>query len=796
MEPKIKGKRWKKEFEEPIRNKWKKLKEYKFNPNTKKPIFSIDTPPPYVNAPIHMGHATTYTLMDMFARFKRMCGFEVLFPLGLDRNGLPIEVAAEKKFNVSIHDVSREKFIEYCKKILEESSSASIETFFKLGISFNSWDFGENIGDAYFTDSEEYRKLTQETFIDLWNKGLIYEDKRVNNYCLSCRTTIADSEIEYRLFETWFNYIKFKVKETGKEIIIATTRPELLCTCAMVIFNPEDERYKDLDGKTAIVPIYNKEVPIKAHPYAKPESGTGLAMMCSFGDYTDIRFFREMNLKPVIAIDANGRMNKNAGEFLEGLTIEEARKEILDQLKIERLLVKQEKIVHRTPICERSKTPVEFIAMPEYYLKQMEFKKEIKKIAHKINFYAPKSRQILLDWINTISMDWAISRRRVYATEIPLWYCKECGETIVPPKGKYYQPWKEQPPIEKCPKCGGKDFKGETRVFDTWFDSSISPLYILKYSKNPKFFKKAFPCTLRPQGREIIRTWLYYTLLRCYQLTGKSAFRDAWINYYILDEKGIKMSKSLGNVIDPLEVIEKFGAEPFRFWCAEEGDITKSDLRCSFERIEGSGKFLTKLWNISRFISQFKKSEKPKELTELDNWILNETNNLVKYVKRHYEKYDFHSSAEKLKHFTWEIFASHYIELVKNRVYNQENKFTKQEQNSALYTLYKVLETLLKLLAPIIPFITYRIYKDLTGKDIQKETFPKEEKKRKIKFKTNELLELNSKIWKTKKDKNLSLKAEIKVLTIPETFKEIEKDLKEAHKIKEIKYGKKIKIEF
>ncbi|MBS3051629.1 MAG: class I tRNA ligase family protein, partial [Candidatus Aenigmarchaeota archaeon] len=371
MESKIKEKNWAKEMEQPIYEEWKNKRPYEFKQH--KNVFAIDTPPPYVNTPIHIGHAATYTMMDMFARFQRMQGKSVLFPLGLDRNGLPIEVAAEKKFQISFVHTPREIFIEKCKQLLEESSASSIDSFLKLGISFNSWERGEQAGNVYFTDSPEYRALTQSTFIDLWNRDLIYEDERTNNYCPGCRTTIADAEIDYIEMPSTFNDIVFTVKETGEKIIIGTTRPELVCTCGMIIFNPEDGRYARLGGKTAITPVFGKEVPIRSHPYADMEKGTGLMMMCAFGDQTDIRFFREQKLEPRIAINADGRMNENAG-FLEGLKVKEAREKMIEELKTRELLVKQRQIVHRTPICERSKHPVEFISMPEFYLKQVEFK--------------------------------------------------------------------------------------------------------------------------------------------------------------------------------------------------------------------------------------------------------------------------------------------------------------------------------------------------------------------------------------------------------------------------------------
>jgi len=385
-------KNWNLDLEKEITGKWKNSEKFAFDKNSEKEVYSIDTPPPYVNAAIHIGQAVTYCYMDFFARFKRMKGFQVIFPLALDRNGLPIEMAVEKKFKTSPFKIGREKFVELCKKFLEESSDETIKTFADLGISFTSYKEGPHIGAFYKTDSKEYRALTQATFISLYKKGMIYEDSRINNWDSKLRTTIADSEIEYKDIESTFNYIKWKIKETGEEVIIGTTRPELICTCGMVIYNPKDERYVHLNNKTIISPIFKKEIKIKAHPLAQIEKGTGLAMMCSAGDLTDIQFFREQKLKPEIAINIDGKMNSLAGP-LEGLKVKEARKKIIEILKEKNLLKSQEKIIHRTPLSERSGAEIEFIKMPEFYLKQINLKEEIRKISKKINFYPEFSRK-------------------------------------------------------------------------------------------------------------------------------------------------------------------------------------------------------------------------------------------------------------------------------------------------------------------------------------------------------------------------------------------------------------------
>jgi valyl-tRNA synthetase len=789
-------KSWSPEVEVKITEAWKNSDRFKFDSKTKKKIYSIDTPPPYINSPIHIGHAATYCMMDFFARYKRMKGFEVLFPLGLDRNGLPIEMGAEKKYNVSPFVVGREKFVEYCEKLLKEMSVESIDSFVKLGVSFSSYKEGSSIGSVYLTDSPEYRALTQSTFFDLYKKGLVYEDNRINNWDPKLRTTIADSEIEYKDIPSTFNDVKWKVKETGEEIIIATTRPELICTCGMVIYNPEDKRYKHLNGKHAISPVFEKQILIKPHPLAQIDKGSGLVMMCSAGDLSDIQFFREMNLTPVIAINQDGTMNEHAG-ILKGLKVKEARAKIIEELKDKGLLEVQVQINHRTPVSERSGAEIEFIEMPEYYLKQLEFKDEMRKIAKKVNFYPKEAKKILDDWIDSVSIDWPISRRRYYATSVPLWYSEndEGSKLIALPKaGKYYQPWKESVPqdaeVMKSGKVIGrvkdKDFKnlkweGETRVFDTWFDSSISELFILHYKSDDTFFKKAYPATLRPQGKEIVRTWLYYTLLRGYLETKKPCFEDAWIHQHILDEKGRKMSKSVGNVIDPHDILKEFGAEAFRLWIAEEGDLSKQDLSCSKEKIRSMGKTINKILNVSRFAMQFEKPKKVK-LTKTDQLFIDYIEDLTAYCDKCYGAYDFYHPAVKLRDFLWEIFASHYIELTKARAYNQESKFKKEESESARYTINFLLERYLELAYPIIPQVTSIIAKEKNS-DLLKAEFPKSKKGKSNLKDLDKIMEFNSLVWKMKKEKGVSLREHMDGIKFPKELKDFESDLKACHNL-------------
>ena len=793
----INEKRFTKEMELVVYEEWKQSNSFRFNKDSKLPVYSIDTPPPYINSPVHIGHASTYVIMDFIARYKRMTGHEVLFPLGLDQNGLPIEISAEKKYKVDFTRIGREKAVEYCRQLLNETTSESVDSFFKCGIGFANWKDGKELGDIYQTDSPTYRAVTQSTFIDLYNKGLIYEADKVVNWDPKLQTTVADSEIIYEDRPGFFHDIVFKVKGTNEEVIIGTTRPELICTCGMVIFNPEDTRYIHLQGKTLITPYFNKEVPCIAHPSAEIDKGTGIMMMCSYGDLTDIRFFMEQKLDAKVAINKDGTLNENAGD-LAGLKIKEAREKVIEGLKIQNLLKNMTPTAaHRTPISERSGAAIEFIQMKEYYLKQLDFKDEMRRIAQEVNIYAPQSRQILLDWIDSVSIDWPITRRRFYATEVPAWYCTKCGEIALAEKGKYVQPWKEEYK-GTCKKCGGKEFKGDERVFDTWFDSSISPLYILGYERHPEFFNAHPQCSLRPQGKEIVRTWLYYTLLKDFLLTGKTIFKDAWIHHHIVTEDGTKMSKSKGNGIDPHVILERFGSGPFRTWCAVEGNLDMGDFRCSLTRIENAGKLLEKLWNVSKFVSMFeltKEQEESAELMEIDKWVLTETDKLIKEAKEGYERYDFHNPVVRIINFIRDEFASHYVETVKRRAYNNDPiiKFSEAQRNGAVKTLRETLNTFLTLLYPINPAMTHFIYLQLFNEQIKDKQFPTIRGITST-ISSNELIEFNSAIWKAKKDNTLSLKDEIAKAVAPETLKSVEVELKAMHNIKEIEFNGKESI--
>ena len=429
---KINDKTWRSDLEHGLFLKWEESGINDFDNNKRANVFVIDTPPPYPSGrPWHIGAASHYAQIDMIARTARMLGKNVLFPIGIDRNGLPVEIYTEKKHKIRMRDTDREKFLQLCRSSLDELETEMIHIMKNLGLS-------SSFSNYYRTDSDEYRKLTQATFIDLWHRGLIYSANTPNNYCYDCGTTISDAEIYYDELSTLLVFIKFKLVDSESSVTIATTRPELLFTCQMVIVHPDDIRYESLVNKKVVLPLFKREVLIVAHHSVKPEFGTGVVMVCSYGDQNDVQVFREFSLKEIGGIDLNGRITESGGPYA-GLKISQARKSIIEHLKKYGYIVETKIIMHRTPLCERSRTPIEIIPMKDYYIKQLEFVPKIKELSKKLCFHPETHRQILDSWLESISIDWPISRRRFYGTEIPIWYCTNCEVPNIPPAGKYYK---------------------------------------------------------------------------------------------------------------------------------------------------------------------------------------------------------------------------------------------------------------------------------------------------------------------------------------------------------------------
>ncbi len=780
FKPKIEETRWDPRREVDLLKIWDEEGLYK--PDTSSgEVVVIDTPPPYASGKWHVGGAAHYSQIDMIARYLRMKGFSVIAPFYADRNGLPVEVQVEKKYGLNPHEIAktpegRERFLELCKKFLDEAEEDIVRVWRRLGCSFDYWRDG--------TDSEKYRTITQATFIELYKKGLIYEAERPVNWCPRCRTTLADSELEYIERLDYLYYIKFRVKETNEEVVVATTRPELLRACKALVYKPGDERYTRLKGLHAIAPIYGSELVILEHPEVDPSFGTGLMMVCSFGDHVDVKMFRDLGLEPEVIIDKNGRMSEKAG-FLSGLPVEEARRKIAEALEAGGFILRKEPIQHSIPVCWRCKTPTQIIAAREWFLKQVEFKDKLLEVIDKIEFKPEFHKKKLVAWVNSVSTDWPISRDRYYATEVPVWRCTSCGSILLPEPGRYYRPWKDEPPWDKCPVCGAPRDRivGERKVFDTWFDSSISVLYASGYMHNPELFRRV-KYTLRPQGVDIVRTWLYYSVLRVYQLRGEPAFKWVRITGMGLDEKGEEMHKSKGNVIDPEPYLEKYGADAFRFWAAASGRLGY-DYRFSEQLIRTGLMFATKLWNIARFISSFPEPEDYK-LRPIDEATLAYLSRVVERVDKAYMDLDVYEPVHEIYQFTWNYFASHYMELVKSRAYNQDGSYSVEEQKGAWFTLHYVLRNVLKMLAPIMPFITDTIYRKLYQRSVHAEGFPRASAE--FLAKSFELAELvvniDSAIWGYKKKNNMRLTDPLRRrVYLPRSVNGVLQELVSLHKL-------------
>ncbi|MEM4845491.1 MAG: valine--tRNA ligase [Acidilobaceae archaeon] len=789
LKPKIRETRWDHKVREAeLLRIWEAESLYKsrFTISEGENVIVIDTPPPYASGRWHVGGASHYAQIDMIARYFRLKGYNVIVPFYADRNGLPVEVQVEKTYRINAKEMAktiegRREFLKLCKEFLDKAEKEIVGIWRRLGCSFDYWPNG--------TDSEEYRALTQATFIELYKRGLIYEAERPLRWCPRCGTSLAEAEVEYEDEEGLLYYIKFNIKGSDRSLTVATTRPELLASCAALAYNPKDERYKDLASKIAITPVYSHELIIVEHPAVDPNFGTGLMMICSYGDEEDVRLFNELRLKPRVIIREDGIIKSEAGP-LAGLTVSEARAKIKEILESIGALEKVEKIIHKVPKCWRCKTPLQIINRRELFLPQLRFKDDIKRIADMIEFKPETHKKKLFDWIDKLTIDWPISRDRYYGTEIPLWKCTSCGETLLPEEpGRYYRPW-EMNPWDKCPKCGApKEYiVGDHRVFDTWFDSSISPLYVSQWGRNNEFYEKVSSYILRPQGQDIIRTWLYYTLLRVYQLTGRPAFRWVRITGMGLDPSGRPMHKSLGNIIDPEPILEEYGADAFRFWAAVASRLGY-DYRYDPGKVKTGRLLLTKLWNIARLISAFPEVE-VEEYTLTDKAFMALFEDYIIDVDKAYSDLDTYEPGIKLYELAWDVFASNYIELVKSRAYNRDRLFSIDAQRSAWATLHKIFKGILIAFSPIIPFITDDIYRRLYGKTVHRERMPEPsmtlEDRAKYAGIAKKIIEINKAIWSYKRKLKLRLKDKIEntLILVSKDLEEVLLDLESLHNTK------------
>jgi len=818
--PRLSDKRWSIDLEKRIQEEHfadeaKYSARYGFNPNSGKEIFVIDTPPPYPSGTWHIGAVAQYSMIDVIARSQRLIGKEVKFPWGVDRNGINVEFTVEKNTGRKMKTYDRAEFLELCAETIEEFTQSMRDTARRVGLSMD-------YANEYLTDSPDYRKVTQAIFTELFKQGTIVEDLRPNIYDPVEGTTIADAEVQRLQRMTRLIDVKWQT-EDGEELIISTTRPELICACGIVVVHPDDKRYQHLVGKKAMLPLpvdgREVSVEIATHPSVKSEFGSGILMVCSFGDQNDVTVFRELGLAPFQAIDLDGCMTSIAGPFT-GMKVKEARDAAIEYLdangKIDKIVEKEQEV----PVSERGKNPVEIILLKEWYVRQTHIQDRISELAEDIEFHPPRNKQFLQDWMDNISIDWPISRRRWYHTEIPVWYADDGAKIIVPPAGIYVQPWCQDPPAgsevldrETREILGNFDdlkdslgeIIGEEKVFDTWMDSSNSNLFVSGYLNDMDTFEKAFPTAIRPQGKEIVRTWLYYTLLKSALLLDKPGFKHVWIDGLGMDPWGRKMSKSLGNGIDADSVLEcgaggrtgswrvrgpdksvqlkanKIGSECFRLWKACDAQVG-DDFHINPEEIESKYfGVLTKLFNVARFASQFDApadlDTTPDNLPVEDRWILAEFANTMEKAENAWRGLDIYNATQALKTFGTGILPSHWLEMAKSRLYDGDQE--------AAWTVHRIVRDFMAALSPVCPFFTHHISStlyDSSAVDVREfpERTPSDDGLRSL---TSAIEEFNGNTWRSKKEQGISLNAPVEGIVIPNGLSEFTSILTRMHKL-------------
>ena len=677
---------------------------YYFDSNSSKPPYIIDTPPPYPTGDFHVGNALNWCYIDFVARYKRMRGYNVMFPQGWDCHGLPTEVKVEEIHGITKNQVPRAEFRKLCEELMKKNIETMKGTMRHLGFSID-WS------NEYITMDPKYFKNTQISFVRMFKDGLIYKDDHPVNWCPRCETAIAFAEVEYDSRETLLNFLHFG------GIDIATTRPELLPACVAIAVHPEDDRYNKRVGKKAKVPIFDHEVEIFEDETVDPEFGTGAVMICTFGDKQDVKWWKEHDLPLRKALTKEGKMT-NLAEKYEGMASEDCKKAIIEDLKAGGLIYDQKNLEQNVGLCWRCKTPLEILSEHQWFVKIDPVR--IIGESQKIDWIPKHFYLRLKNWTESMEWDWCISRQRIFATPIPVWYCSSCGSPLVAEEDWLPCDPTVDRPKRKCD-CGSLEFTGEDDVLDTWMDSSISALSVCRWPDD----LLTFPSQLRPQGHDIIRTWAFYTILRSLALEGKIPWESILINGMVLGENGYKMSKSRNNFTAPEEVMEKYGSDAFRQWAAIGGG-TGSDVMFRWKDITAASRFLQKMWSILRFsipnLEEFI-PENDIRLNSVDRWFLSKLNRLVEETTEHMDNYKFDETLKTLRNFTWDVLADNYIEMAKSRLYGEVN----EDKKAAQFTLHKAIETLSKLLAPFVPFFSEEMYSYVGEGSVHTQEWPKVE---------------------------------------------------------------------
>ena len=704
----LEGKFNPKDFEDEIYENWEKQGYFKpSNDKSKKP-YTIVIPPPNITGKLHMGHALDETLQDILIRYKRMSGYNTLWVPGTDHASIATEakiVAKLKEEGTTKEELGRDKFLERAWEWKTEYGGTITKQIKKLG---SSCDWSRE----RFTLDDGLSKAVQTVFINLYNKGLIYKGEKMINWCPTCHTTISDSEVEYEQEPTHLWYIKYQIKgEDGKYLTVATTRPETMLGDTGVAVNPNDERYKEYIGKTVILPIVNREIPVIADEFVETEFGTGAVKLTPAHDVNDYQAGINHNLDMIKVFDENGIMNNIVPEFA-GLDIYEARKRIVEKLQEIGALLKIEDYTHDVGKCYRCHKTIEPMISNQWFVKMEPLAKPaIEAVKNgETKFIPERFDKIYFNWLENIK-DWCISRQLWWGHRIPAYYCDECGEVMVQA---------EQP--TKCTKCGGTHITQDPDTLDTWFSSALWPFSTLGWPEETEDFKYFYPTDTLVTGYDIIFFWVVRMMFSGIEHTGKVPFKNVLIHGIVRDSQGRKMSKSLGNGIDPLEIIDKYGTDALRLSLVM-GITPGNDIRYMPEKLESASNFANKLWNAAKFVlmnidsSNMDNAEIDiSKLEYEDKWILSKLNTLIKEITANIDNFDIGVYAQKIYDFTWNEFCDWYIEIVKTRLYDK-NESNTESKITAQKVLNKVLCDILKLLHPIMPFITEKIYCQLYNSD-------------------------------------------------------------------------------
>ena len=684
-------------LEERLYQKWLDNKYFHAEVNRDKKPFTIVMPPPNVTGQLHMGHALDETMQDILIRFKRMQGYEALWQPGTDHAAIATEVKVIEKLKeqgINKEDLGREEFLKHAWAWKEEYGGKIINQLKKLGASAD-WD------RERFTMDEGCSKAVKEVFIRLYEKGYIYKGSRIINWCPVCQTSISDAEVEHEDQDGFFWHINYPiVGEEGRFVEIATTRPETLLGDTAVAVNPEDERYKDLIGKMLKLPLTDREIPVIVDEYVDKEFGTGCVKITPAHDPNDFEVGKRHNLEEINIMNDDATINDLGGKYA-GMDRYEARKAMVKDLEELGLLVKVVPHSHSVGTHDRCGTTVEPMIKPQWFVRMKEMGEAAIKTLQdgNLTFVPERFDKIYMHWLENIR-DWCISRQLWWGHRIPAYYCDNCGETVVA---------RELPSV--CPKCGCEHLTQDEDTLDTWFSSALWPFSTLGWPDNTEELNYFYPTDVLVTGYDIIFFWVIRMVFSGLEQTGKTPFHHVLIHGLVRDSQGRKMSKSLGNGIDPLEVIDKYGADALRLTLMT-GNAPGNDMRFYWERVEASRNFANKVWNASRFIMMnLEKAEVPQEidlnaLTGADKWILSKVNKLAEEVTENMDKYELGIAVQKVYDFIWEEFCDWYIEMVKPRLYNEEDT----TKAAALWTLKTVLGNALKLLHPYMPFITEEIY--------------------------------------------------------------------------------------